>query len=380
MWKSLLLKDNMHTKLIGTGKYLILLLTFTFSLVSQAIVIRHDTPDKIYRDLARNHSASVAYLDKCVATVLSKYWLITASQCVSISNQYPLAVKHLVVKYPVEEIIIPPSLSNQGDLDIALIKLKWPLKNAKPVAIYHQSDELGKQVIFVGKGLTGTGLTGDSIKDSIERAATNTVNKVDLNWLSFSFNKPPVASELEGISGAGDSGGPAFIFSEQGIKLAGVRCCQVPVMKDNNEEYNGAYLSTEYYSRLSPHRAWIEQQVARVPHKKTSESLILQALTYDMVDTAKQLLREDRQWLKNSAIVTDILVYSLFRSNDLSYFLLNNFPELHNHKIKAMPLSEYVYLQNNEVVLSLLIKLGVARDYSGFKGRRIPISFLDNRS
>lgn len=372
MYLITLFQTNTAIKFAHLCRRFALLTTLFFSLASQAIIIRHDTPDQNYQYLAKNYSASVAYLDRCVATVLSKYWLITAAHCVSVKNQYPLQISHLGTKYPVEEIIINPNVARLDDLDIALLRLKWPLQNAKPVSIYEQSDELGKQVVFVGKGLTGNGLTGDKTRDKIERAATNTVSKVEANWLNFSFNPPATATDLEGISGIEDSGGPAFIFSEQGIKLAGVGCCQLPVMKDNGEELQGGYLSTEFYSRLSPHKAWIEKHINRPTPNKVVNSLILQALAYNKIEMAKRLLMENKQWLKKPTVITEILTYSFFRSNELSYFLLTTFPQLHKHKINGFPLTVYAYRQGNSAVFSLLIKLGVAMDYSGFKGQQLP--------
>jgi ankyrin repeat protein len=359
-------------KRLNISKYLFLLATIFFSLVSQAIIIRHDTLDQHYRQLAKNYSASVAYLDRCVATVLSNEWLITAAHCVSVKSKYPLQISHLDIKYPVEEIVVNPNAEQFDDLDIALLRLKWPLDNAKPVSIYEKSDELGKQVVFVGKGLTGTGLTGDKTRDKIERAATNTVNKVEENWLSFSFDKPVTATELEGVSGVEDSGGPAFIFSDNGIKIAGVGCCQLPVVKNNKEELQGGYLSTEYYSRLSSHRAWIEKQINRTLLKEGVDSPILQALKFNKFDVVKLLLNQNNKWLDNPKLITEILIYSFFRSNEFSYFLLNSFPKLHKHRIQGMPLTAYAYRQGNGYLFSLLIKLGVAMDYSGFKGQKFP--------
>jgi ankyrin repeat protein len=83
-------------------------------------------------------------------------------------------------------------------------------------------------------------------------------------------------------------------------------------------------------------------------------------------------LTQNKDWIKNSSLVTEVLIYSFFRSNELSYYLLNSFPELHSHQIDGMPLTVYAYKQGNSAVFSLLIKLGVAMDYSGFRGQLLP--------
>jgi hypothetical protein len=372
MYKPLIFRTITQRKLKHLYKYLFIYIALFFSFTSQAIVIRHDVPDKHYQDLATPYSASVAYLDLCLSTVLSEYWLITAAHCVSKEQQYPLQVSHLGMKYPVEEIVLNPHSAQFDDLDIALIRLKWPLKKANAVAIYSHNDELGKQVVFVGKGLTGNGLTGDEIRDKIERAATNTVTKVEANWLSFTFNPPESATEFEGVSGAEDSGGPAFILTATGLKLAGVGCCQEPVIKSDGEELQGGYLSTEYYSRLSPHRDWIVQQMNRPIISESAKSPVLQALSYNQLEKVKRLLIEDKLWLNQPQVITEALIYAFFRSNELCHFLLTQFPELREHKIKGMPLTAYAYMQGSSEVLSLLIKLGVAMDYTGFKGQQLP--------
>ena len=61
--------------------------------------------------------------------------------------------------------------------------------------------------------LHGTGLTGPTDGDGRLRAATNVIDNVDGNYFLFSFSPPedPSATDLEGIGGPGDSGGPAFI-------------------------------------------------------------------------------------------------------------------------------------------------------------------------
>jgi hypothetical protein len=372
MSKSLLFQTTTTRKLNNLCKYLLMSTVLSFSFTSHAIVIRHDIPDLHYQGLAKPYSASVAYLDLCVSTVLSEYWLITAAHCVSKKQQYPLQVSHLGTKYPVEEIVLYPDSAQFDDLDIALIRLKWPLKKANAVAIYNQNDELGKQVILVGQGLTGNGLTGDKTRDKIERAATNIVSKVEANWLSFIFSTPETATELEGVSGVEDSGGPAFILTETGIKLAGVSCCQEPVIKSDGEELQGGYLSTEYYSRLSPHRAWIAQQMNRQIPTESADSPVLRALAYNQLDTVKRLLTEDKRWLQQPKVITETLIYAFFRSNELCHFLLTRFPELRQQKIKGMPLTAYAYMQGNGEALSLLIKLRVAMDYVGFKGQQLP--------
>jgi hypothetical protein len=56
-------------------------------------------------------------------------------------------------------------------------------------------------------------ITPRSQEDRRLRAATNRVEKADGPFLQFRFDAPedPNVTDLEGISGPGDSGGPAYI-------------------------------------------------------------------------------------------------------------------------------------------------------------------------
>ncbi len=359
---------NINTIKCLTIALLLLLPSFN----SQAIIIRHDRADSFYQSLSVNYSASVAYLDKCVATVLSEYWLITASHCVSVKNKYPVYITHQAVKYPVAEIVLHPKASELDDIDIALLRLDWPLKSAKPVAIYPFADEQNKQVVFIGKGMTGSGITGDKIKDNIERAATNTVFKVEENWLNFQFNQGDNATDLEGISGNEDSGGPAFILTAKGITIAGVGCCQEPAVEANGESKQGGYSSVEFYSRLSPHKAWIDGKVSQTVTENKLDSPILTALKLAQFQTARSLLDRNLDWLKSPELATEVLLHTFYRSYELTSYLLTRHASLRTLKIKGLPLTVYAYLQGNEPIFSLLIKLGVAMDYSGFRGQQLP--------
>lgn len=82
-----------------------------------------------------------------------------------------------------------------------------------PPTAYAGSDEIGKEIVIVGKGDTGTGLSGPLSADGILRAATNRVDDIFDGQIVFDFDAPDSedVTDLEGVSGPGDSGGPAFL-------------------------------------------------------------------------------------------------------------------------------------------------------------------------
>jgi len=166
--------------------------------------------------------------------------------------------------YAVERIVVHPQFKNyslEGSSeemfaknDIALIQLKRAVQNILVLPLYEKTDELGEIVTFVGRGDFGNGLIGPDEVDGKLRKATNKVEKVDGQWLVFRFDAPPECTELEGISGPGDSGGPALIWVGDEWQIAGISSGQ-----DSPENLGeGRYGVWEYYTRVSSYLAWIE--------------------------------------------------------------------------------------------------------------------------
>ncbi|MFT5757201.1 MAG: hypothetical protein ACI9LM_001930 [Alteromonadaceae bacterium] len=352
------------------NKFSLLVICCLISVSSHAIIIRHDKNDVKYIELAKKQTQSMAYLEMCAGTVIDRYWVITAAHCVSPTGDFPLHVKHLGIKYPVEKIVIHPDAVGSQNLDIALLALTWPLQNAIVVNLYKGDDELNKEVVFVGKGKTGTGLTGDKIRDKVERAATNTVKSVEQNWLTFTFNEPETATEFEGVSGIEDSGGPAFLIEKNKIFLLGVGCCQEPVVGDDGLELQGGYNSTEYYSRISSHSVWIEEQLASRNDTKSIPHPVVRALEHNDVKAVLELMVADTSWLSQPKLVEQILLNVFYRKPIIFVQqLFATFPLLMKEKIHNLPLPAYAYMQGNGELFSLLVSNGAKLDHKGFKGQ-----------
>ncbi len=94
--------------------------------------------------------------------------------------------------------------------------------------LYDRSDEVGKEIVFVGTGWAGTGDTGMADgainKDRLLRAAQNRIDGIKPGYVRFTFDSPDSehALPLEGISGPGDSGGPALWFDDDQTCILGV--------------------------------------------------------------------------------------------------------------------------------------------------------------
>ena len=113
---------------------------------------------------------------------------------------------------------------------------------------------------MVGWGGTGTGAEGVTGEDSKFRKAENTVLEVTDTLLIWVFNPPEsnLAQPLEGISGPGDSGGPAFIETEAGMTLAGISSGQ-----DGMGFGPGKYGVRELYARVSAAVDWINKIIKK---------------------------------------------------------------------------------------------------------------------
>jgi len=235
-------------------KYLPLLIasTLLLSFTAQAIVIRHDKDIKQYH-VDQSKYPSVVDLDFLTGTLISPQWILTAAHGVS----YMPGGQRVTIgkeKYRVRHLIVHPEFKEQNlSHDMMLLKLDRPVTGVKSTGIYTLKNEVKKHVWFVGRGDIGNGIDGIIKRSKNLHHAENIIESAEPHWITFDFDNPKGgALPLEGISGPGDSGGPAFINTPQGLKTAGVSSHQ-----RNNNNGEGKYNVHEYYSRTSTHAEWI---------------------------------------------------------------------------------------------------------------------------
>jgi hypothetical protein len=240
---------------------------------ADAIVMRHDRPDAEFIALAKKFPATVrfrgansSYGMDGMGTLIDARWVLTAGHVASGLAPGDFAMlggaRHeiaAIIQYPGRQ-----ELKSWDDVrkDIALVKLQTPVTGIEPALLYTGNDELGMTLTFVGSGRRGTGLTGPVADDMIQRAATNRVQKVEGTGLIFRFDAPtdPEVTALEGISGEGDSGGPAYLERDGKVYLVGVSSAQDSRPTGKKQ---GLYGVLEHYPRVSPFVGWIRETMQK---------------------------------------------------------------------------------------------------------------------
>ena len=197
-----------------------------------------------------------------MGSLIHPNWILTAGH-VAVELSLENKIAFLDQAYSIKQIVVHPHFRSQDEEtestknDIALIELTEAVEGIEPLSLYHQNDELDQTATFIGSGDFGTGLTGPDSVDARLRKATNRIESVGEEWLTFRFDEPPKGTALEGISGPGDSGGPALLKVDGEWAIAGISSSQ----KDPETVGEGRYGVMEYYTRVSQYREWIDSVV-----------------------------------------------------------------------------------------------------------------------
>lgn len=238
---------------------------------SAGIIIRHDREDSRYVELGTGYRSAGALVPvgDGMATLVDPHWAITAAHVAEEISPFVRSIRFGNQVFRIDSVLYHPGWTGgegRDSIDMALLKLARPVEGIEPVIPYKKKEELGQRVVFVGWGDTGNGRDGPKGNDGKKRAAHNTVSGVEENWITFRFDSPPDGDDLEGISGPGDSGGPALLEVKKKAFLLGVG-------SGNDDGGQGlpecTYGTTEYYARVSPHVEWIQDAIKNDTTGKT---------------------------------------------------------------------------------------------------------------
>lgn len=219
---------------------------------AHAMITRHDVDDDAYLQAEGAYHAVFDVFEGRggVATLVAPQWALTVGH---VGEDIPQGHQVTIAgqSYTVKQVVLHPDWETRN-LEMALVELNRPIDGVDPIPLYNIGDEQGQIVTFVGRGDSGTGLTGPVSRDHRLRAATNRIERVEGSMLVFRFDAPgdENVTPLEGISGPGDSGGPAFLETAGGLRLAGLSVA-------SSGRPKGRYGAWEFYTRISPEVKWV---------------------------------------------------------------------------------------------------------------------------
>lgn len=227
---------------------------FLVSTSAQAIVIRHDVADANYLALGNNYSAvgqlaTTSGSGFCTGTLVAANKVLTASHCVTntATGAPTLNASDIVFRLGsngavADHTLSVSAISRNHDLgnwsyerDMAVLTLSNDFMDIPFMYVNPFGSPVAQVGTMVGYGRTGTGLTGGGAFNTLRRGANNVVDflgvydpftallgMADQFLLWADFDSPDLLNPtstfgsttplgLEGITDAGDSGGPMIV-------------------------------------------------------------------------------------------------------------------------------------------------------------------------
>lgn len=269
-------------------KFFLAFLLSAVSLEAAAIVVRHDVDEKKYL-LPEQPRFLVDMHHEGHGVLIHPKWILTAGHVIfhdyrgmdiTVAGQRRKIVK--VVVHPDYRLPDPQLFKGdsgplmefwQGRSDIALVELDAAVDDVTPLALYSGPDEKGLKITIIGRGATGDGNVGERLetrKDKLLRQCTNVVEETIGNWATYRFDSGAAAEPLEGMSGAGDSGGPSITYRDGKPVLVGLTSWQY--WRGNVPDFTvgSKYGTRAFMVRVSSYRDWIEATINAAAPKRAA--------------------------------------------------------------------------------------------------------------
>ena len=226
---------------------------------ASAIVIRHDKADAAALKLGEEFVAVGRVMPDGGCTLVAQTWAITAAHVAASmapGAQVAFGDRSATLK---RAVLHPEGTAQRGvppEVDLALLELTAPVQGVVPLPLYRGRAELGAALVIVGYGDFGTPHAALTRTDGRRRAATNVVVDAGPRRLFMKFDAPPDGTELEGVGGPGDSGGPALVDVGGKWQVAGISSASM-------DGKPGQYGVTDVYTRVSAYVEWISDTIAK---------------------------------------------------------------------------------------------------------------------
>ena len=192
-------------------------------------------------------------------TLIAPTWAITAAHVAASAaagSQVRFGERTHTVK---RAVLHPEGTAQRGvppEVDLALLELSAPVGGVTPLPLYRGRDEPGATLVIVGYGDFGSPAAPLQRTDGRRRAASNVVVDAGPRRLFMKFDAPPAGTDLEGVGGPGDSGGPALIDAGGVWHVAGVSSASM-------DGRPGQYGVTDVYTRVSSYAEWISNTISK---------------------------------------------------------------------------------------------------------------------